>query len=448
MKSLKLGFAFAVLVALLVVRPAGAAEIAQKPFYVTPFVGGAFFDKERQYSNGQNLNDVYFGGRAGARLTDLLWFDFAGGFLSTQPCATCTESWGHFSGNLMLSPAGSQRLNPFFSLGGGGSRSHHANGLSENSGTFEAATGLHVHLNDALGLRIEARNLLSVPRHSWNKAHINDIVLGAGVTFAFGGKAAVIDSDGDGVADRGDKCPNTPRGCKVDLSGCTTDADRDGVCDGIDQCPDTPKGCTVDARGCPVDTDGDGVCDGLDTCPNTVSSCQVDAHGCPIDSDGDGVCDGLDRCADTPKGANVDKDGCPINQREKQLETELLNTGQLRISNVYFDYDQSEIRSDSYAVLDTVGRVLTHWPGLKFEIGGHTDSRGQDAYNLRLSQRRAESVRDYLLEHFQQFERTQITAKGYGKFRPLVSNTSEENMQANRRVEFVVLNKEILQRQK
>ena len=98
-------------------------------------------------------------------------------------------------------------------------------------------------------------------------------------------------------------------------------------------------------------------------------------------------------------------------------------------------------------MLDTVGRVLTKWPGLRIEIDGHTDSRGSNDYNLGLSRRRAASVRAYLLEHFKQFKPTQITSKGYGESKPLVPNTSPANMQLNRRVEFVVLNKEILKRE-
>jgi len=173
----------------------------------------------------------------------------------------------------------------------------------------------------------------------------------------------------------------------------------------------------------------------------------VDANGCPLDTDHDGVCNGLDKCPDTPAGTKVDSEGCTILEREKQLEQELLNTGMIRLSNINFDYDKATIRPEAHAVLDTVGRILTKWPGLRIEIGGHTDSRGSEAYNHSLSHRRAQSVRSYLLAHFSQFKRTQITAKGYGESVPIAPNTTAEGMQANRRVEFVVLNREILKRQ-
>jgi outer membrane protein OmpA-like peptidoglycan-associated protein len=92
-----------------------------------------------------------------------------------------------------------------------------------------------------------------------------------------------------------------------------------------------------------------------------------------------------------------------------------------------------------------VGEVLSKWTQLKIEIGGHCDWRGSDAYNLALSRRRVNSVRTYLLQHFPKLEATQFTAKGYGESQPLVPNTSPENMAQNRRVEFKVLNKAVLQ---
>lgn len=439
-------FGWAALAALLLVRAAGAAEFEEKRFYVTPMVGVTFFDTERQFLNGRDLrNDMYFGGRAGIRLTDLLWFEGAGGYTSTKDCADCTESWMHFSGNIMLSPATEAMISPFLSVGGGASRYTDAANTEFNSGTFETAAGLRMRMTPALGLRLEVRDVLSVPKKNWNKAHINDIVAGVGLTFAFGGASTGPDSDGDGVPDSRDECPNTPRGCRVDTRGCPTDADGDGVCDGVDRCPDTPKGATVDARGCTSDSDGDGVYDGIDQCPGTPKGCKVDVRGCPIDSDNDGVCDGVDLCPDTPAGVSVDVNGCSLSERERQLEMELLNTGMIMLSNVNFDFDKSTIRQDAFAVLDTVGRVLTKWPGLKLVIVGHTDSRGTADYNHDLSHRRAESVRAYLLSHFKQFDASQLTAKAFGEAQPMLPNTTEANMAENRRVVFLALNKEILQ---
>jgi len=254
-----------------------------------------------------------------------------------------------------------------------------------------------------------------------------------------------LDTDGDGVYDGLDQCPDTPKGATVDAKGCPNDSDGDGVLDGLDQCPDTPKGATVDVKGCPMDSDGDGVLDGIDQCPNTPKGAKVDAKGCPMDSDGDGVPDGIDQCPDTPKGLKVDATGCPIEVTER--ETELLDTGMIRLQNVNFETNKADILPDSYPTLDAVGLLLTKWPQLKVEIGGHTDSRGSAVKNQKLSEARATSVRSYILSKYPTLDPKQFTVKGYGKSKPIAPNTNDLNMAKNRRVEFVVQNKDVLKKE-
>jgi len=465
-----------VLTASLLAQVASASDFQEKRFNLVPFGGWTFFDKELKAASGLTLNDdLYLGGRLGIRVVSPLWLDLAGGYTKTMSCSG-DATWTHLSANLMLVSSKPRAINPFISLGGGVSKFVPRWSPDDKDGTFEAAAGLKVKLTNAIGLRLEARNVLLVPKKNYNKAHIDNVIAGAGLVFAFGGKdedsdgdgvpdkldkcpdtprgctvdanGCPIDSDGDGVCDGLDKCPNTPRGATVDGSGCPKDSDGDGVWDGIDQCPDTPKGCTVDARGCPIDSDGDGVCDGVDTCPNTPAGCKVDVNGCPVDTDGDGVCDGLDKCPDTPLGTKVNSDGCPPPTEVQRRETELLDTGMIRLQDVKFETAKATILPEFRHTLDVVGEVLSKWPQLKIEIGGHCDSRGSDAYNLALSRRRVASVRAYLLQHFSKLQATQLIAKGYGESQPLVPNTSPENMAQNRRVEFKVLNKEILQQLK
>ena len=250
------------------------------------------------------------------------------------------------------------------------------------------------------------------------------------------------DADRDSVLDGLDKCPNTPAGCQVDKQGCPIDSDGDGVCDGLDKCPDTPKGCKVDANGCPIDTDGDGVCDGVDKCSGTPKGCKIDATGCPIDTDGDGVCDGLDECANTPQGAQVNEKGCETQASER--EGDLLETGQIRLGKVAFETGTAAPTPESLATLDDVGQVLSKWPELKVEIGVHTDSRGKQALNLKLSGARADSIRAYLLQKYPAITPQQLVAKGYGATQPLASNATEAGRALNRRVEFVVVNRAAL----
>jgi outer membrane protein OmpA-like peptidoglycan-associated protein len=339
---------------------------------------------------------------------------------------------------------------------------------------WNAGAGFTVWFTEQIGLRVDGRDVsYKVPNPSTGEnkfRHSPEIF--AGITIGFGGRGGdedrdgvtdkldqcpgtpagarvdangcPIDSDGDGVPDGIDQCENTPKGATVDALGCPADADKDGVFDGLDQCPDTPAGTMVDARGCPLDADGDGVPDGIDQCANTPIGCSVDAKGCPMDDDGDGVCNGVDTCPDTPANARVDTKGCPILVSEK--ETELLDTGMIRLHNVNFDTDKATIKPESYAVLNEVGEILTRWPELKIEIGGHADWRGSDAYNLRLSQARSASVLAYLREKFPALKADQYTAVGYGERVPIADNKTELGMAKNRRVEFKVLNTEVLKR--
>jgi OOP family OmpA-OmpF porin len=250
--------------------------------------------------------------------------------------------------------------------------------------------------------------------------------------FSFG--TPPLDSDGDGVPDKRDACPGTPAGATVDAAGCPKDSDGDGVWDGIDRCPDTPKGAIVDKFGCPIDSDGDGVPDGIDRCPNTPKGAIVDEFGCPIDSDGDGVPDGIDRCPNTPKGTKVDQFGCP-----EAKAPALFGAGQkaLVLEGVNFASDSANLLPPALVVLDRVAASLKAWPDVRVEVAGHTDSTNTEAYNQKLSERRAETVRNYLIS--QGVAAAQLTAKGYGESMPIADNGTREGRQRNRRVELRTL---------
>ncbi len=241
-------------------------------------------------------------------------------------------------------------------------------------------------------------------------------------------KGEELDSDGDGVPDSIDECPNTPIGVEVDAKGCPIDSDGDGVPDYLDKCPNTPKGVKVDAKGCPIDSDGDGVPDYLDKCPNTPKGCKVDKDGCPIDSDGDGVPDCLDKCPNTPRDTKVDKNGCPIVGEELLI-----------LHGIKFAFDSAKISDDSKAILEVAVTTLKNNPKMKVEIEGHTDSIGTAEYNLGLSQKRADSVKNHLISEGIGAERLQAVGKGEAD--PLVSNELKEGRAKNRRVEFVVISK-------
>ncbi len=204
------------------------------------------------------------------------------------------------------------------------------------------------------------------------------------------------DSDGDGVTDDKDKCPNTPPGRKVNADGCELDTDGDGVVDGNDKCPNTPAGRKVNADGCELDTDGDGLVDGDDKCPTVYAKT---ADGCPPPA----------AAAATPRT--------------------------LTLENVNFDYDKSTLRPDAAATLDEAAATLKEWGNVQVEVAGHTDSKGSDAYNMHLSTHRANAVRDYLIG--KGIEASRLTAKGYGESQPVADNSTEEGRFKNRRVELV-----------
>ena len=236
------------------------------------------------------------------------------------------------------------------------------------------------------------------------------------------------DDDGDGVPNFLDKCPNTPRGVTVDANGCPVDSDGDGVPDYLDKCPGTPRGVTVNADGCPVDSDGDGVPDNLDKCPGTPRGVTVDANGCPVDSDGDGVPDYLDKCPGTPRGVPVDKNGCPPEGIEVMGDEWMVR------GKVLFDLNKATLKPEAQELLLGVATFLKKNRQYVVEIQGNTDNTGSMAWNMKLSEMRAESVKEYLVG--QGVDAGRLTTKAFGPNEPIVPNDTAANRAKNRRVDF------------
>ncbi|MHB1084701.1 MAG: OmpA family protein [Thiobacillus sp.] len=206
------------------------------------------------------------------------------------------------------------------------------------------------------------------------------------------------------------------------------DSDGDGVIDSKDKCPNTPAGRKVNADGCELDSDGDGIVDGLDKCPNTPAGRKVNADGCELDSDGDGIVDGLDKC---PTVFAKTADGCPIAAAPEPAPA----PNKLVLEGVNFDNDLATLRQEDIAVLDQAAATLKEWGDVKVEVAGHTDSKSSDSYNMNLSARRATAVRDYLVSKGVAADR--LTVKGYGESQPVADNDTEEGRFKNRRVELV-----------
>jgi outer membrane protein OmpA-like peptidoglycan-associated protein len=218
-----------------------------------------------------------------------------------------------------------------------------------------------------------------------------------------------VDTDGDGIFDSEDACPEA-RGVESDdpaLHGCPADRDKDGVLDEVDACPDNPGKASDDMRttGCP-DQDEDGIIDAQDACPTDWG-----------------------RANDDPK-----KNGCPV----VQVGTDKI----VILQKVQFAVGSATIEAASFSLLDDIARVLREHPEIKrVEIQGHTDSRGSKWLNTKLSKDRAASVLQATVERG--IEKERLTSKGYGPSVPIAENKTAEGREQNRRVEFKILKIEV-----
>jgi OmpA-OmpF porin, OOP family len=254
------------------------------------------------------------------------------------------------------------------------------------------------------------------------------------------------DNDRDGIPDVDDKCPNIPGpppdGCPVTQ---TNDRDGDGIPDNLDKCPDEPEDFDgfEDADGCPdPDNDHDGILDVDDLCPNDPEDFDgfEDADGCPDpDNDKDGILDKDDKCPNEPETYNgvEDADGCP-----DRGPTILTSTGIVPLEPIQFEFDKAIIKPESFHILDAVVATMNHNAFIALlEVQGHTDERGDDNYNLDLSNRRAAAVMQYLVDH--KVDPKRLEAQGYGETQPKDKRHNEAAWFINRRVEFVIIKRNL-----
>ncbi len=231
------------------------------------------------------------------------------------------------------------------------------------------------------------------------------------------------DIDGDGIADKDDACPELA-GSK-ETNGCP-DTDKDGVIDSKDKCPN--KAGTF--NGCP-DTDNDGVADNVDKCPSQLG--PKENNGCPwLDTDNDGVTDNVDKCIQQ-KGPKTNN-GCPVVLTE-EAKAKLGSYAK----TIQFNSGKSEFKAGVAKTLDAVAAVMKEFEGVKFDVEGHSDSAGNDAKNLVLSQKRAQAVVDYLGSHG--IDKSRLHAVGYGETQPIASNKTRAGRAENRRVVLKAIEK-------
>jgi outer membrane protein OmpA-like peptidoglycan-associated protein len=331
----------------------------------------------------------------------------------------------------------SKLLEPIAQIGGGYTWMGNA-----SAGTVNGGFGLNIWFTENIGLSLQ-----SIYKYSFDDTRTPDVDVAthiqhlAGLTFKFGG----MDSDGDGIYDKDDACPQEA-GTK-ELNGCP-DRDTDGIADAQDACPD--EAGSKEMNGCP-DRDGDGIVDNQDACPDVKGSKLM--KGCP-DTDGDGIADNDDKCP-TVKGPK-DNAGCPwpdtdgdgVADKDDKCPTvkgTVANNGCPEVTEVImkslndyaktilFDSAKSSFQKQTYPVLVAITAILKEYPNSNFSLEGHTDSDGKDASNQTLSEERASAVKSYLVENG--ISAARLTSKGFGESAPVDSNKTAAGKANNRRVE-------------
>ncbi len=331
----------------------------------------------------------------------------------------------------------SKCIDPYLGIGGG------YTWIDEiGTGTVNGTFGLNFWLSDNFAINVQSTYKHVLEDYEVSNYPPTHFQHAAGIVFAFGGK----DTDGDGIFDKNDECPETPG--LEEFNGCP-DADGDGIIDSKDECPEAAgtaefNGCPdtdgdkipdpkdecptvaglASLNGCP-DADGDGVTDAKDNCPNEAGPAAN--QGCPYkDKDGDGVLDKDDNCPDV--AGTVANNGCPeVTEAIQKTLNEYAKT-------ILFDSGKSSIKAESNKVLGDIIGILKEYSTAKFTVEGHTDSAGSNKLNQRLSDSRANSVKNYLVENG--IDQFRLSAVGYGEERPITTNKTRAGRAQNRRVEI------------
>ncbi len=335
----------------------------------------------------------------------------------------------------MMNLIKSKKLDPSAHIGGG----YTWFGEDAHAGTLNGGLGLAYWFSENIGLSYRATYKQSFEDVREDMpSHVQHF---AGLTFKFGGK----DTDGDGIYDKDDACPEVA-GLKQ-FNGCP-DTDGDGIADKDDACPEVAG--PTEFNGCP-DTDGDGIADKDDACPEVAGLKAF--NGCP-DTDGDGVADKADKCP-TEKGPKEnagcpwpDRDGdgvldkddkCPdvkgtaANNGCPEVTDEVIKRLNDYAKTILFDTAKSTFQQQTYPVLEAMTAILKEYPSSNFSIEGHTDSDGKDAANQTLSENRAAAVKNYLVEHG--ISASRLSSVGFGESKPIATNKTAAGKALNRRVE-------------
>ena len=425
MKTLTLRFTIIMLALPLVAVAQGQYD----DWYIAPSV--IYFDDD----GDRNLDDgMYFGQfNVGRGLTKHLAIEGLLGYYEVSGWKGTTisipdQKHTELGVNLLAFLDRDETFAPYLLVGIGQLRTKDSDGSTENrpSGTFGVGLNWNIAQSN-FSIRAELRARLAYEKDY----NFVDNIASLGVQYSFGGKKPAapqsnVDTDRDGVLDIWDDCPNTEFGEQVSSNGCPLrdrdgDADNDRVPDSRDACPNTPAGVPVSPNGCSLDSDGDGVTTDKDRCPGSAPGANVNEFGCDRDDDRDGVRNDLDQCPNTKAGVRIDVYGCEI----KDI---------IRLPGVNFENGSDVLLSGTEHVLQNAATTLNNYPDLQIEVAGHTDSAGAGDLNYGLSERRAKTVRNYLIRYGVAEDR--LIAVGYGESQPVADNATAEGRATNRRVEL------------
>jgi OOP family OmpA-OmpF porin len=305
---------------------------------------------------------------------------------------------------------------------------------------FHFGLGVKYALTDRLHLRLDGRVIAAPNTKKDGYSADYEATIGFGVVLGGHHPAPppVVqlqkDTDGDGIVDDLDKCPNEA-GPKEN-NGCPDkDTDGDGIVDRLDKCPD--KAGPKERDGCPEeDRDHDGIVDSKDKCPDDAEDKDgfEDADGCPDpDNDKDGIPDATDKCPNEPETKNgyQDEDGCPdeVPVAVKQF------TGVVK--GINFRRNSADIKASSFPLLKQAISVFKSYPALRVEISGHTSTEGKREFNMKLSRKRAEAVKAFLVSAG--IDESRVGTIGYGPDKPIADNDTKDGQEKNRRIEFRLL---------
>jgi OmpA-OmpF porin, OOP family len=425
--------------ALIVSTTAAFGAVKEGSFSVTPLIGGYIFD------GGTYLDPtLVLGIRGGYNFTKNIGIEalYDYGIPTESKFGSLTDiSLQRFGGQALYHFCPDSVFVPYLAAGYSGVK-FDGNGVSNKThGAFDYGVGAKYFVTDDIAVRGDVRHIA----YGINSGSYNDLEFTLGAYFQFGTVAPVVKAVVP--APEPVKVVEAPVPEPVQVVAAPApvpvpvpvvvvpvvippaDSDGDGVIDTLDKCPGTPSGVVVDKDGCPIDSDKDGVPDYLDKCPGTPAGAAVDSSGCPVDTDKDGVADYLDKCPGTPAGVAVDAKGCPMEAAKRFCDKP-------SVIEITFDTNKAAVKAEYNAELDKLGNFLKEFPNSKGTIEGYTDADGSKQANLKLSQTRAESVRNYIITKFG-IDGSRISAKGYGPAKPVASNKTAAGKAKNRRIEAV-----------